>query len=400
METDKRLAELIRRSLEDYEETYIPGAWEQFAQKQRERKKRRYLFYAVAAAACFLLVLLGGIVMNMTLKDVNGKRVGDMAIENRSARPENLVSPVQKKSEFVTPGTTDHSLKRTMIGKHLSRDVFHRDPLALNKTVDASRVDVAQSVPDSSASEETVPEARTETIAAGENTRTKDIQVAYDSADRTAVTQPEATSVNHKIRLGVNISSGINSTSTSVSSNYACGISADIPLTKRFFFSTGLSLERQKVLDDGNDQVSVASDRKTRAELMNLDIPMNLTWKFSTGKIKSYYVSGGISSLAYLKEKYKNTTYERQLSEQPAPAQEGQAMMYKIVQTETTTEDTEKPFQTFDFAGRINLIFGLEQRLSEHLYIQLEPFVKIPVSGLATQDLRYIVSGVACKFSF
>ena len=398
METDKKLAELIRRGLEDYEETYIPGAWEQFAQKQRERKKRRYLFYAVAAAACFLLVLLGGIVMNMTLKDLNGKRVEDMAVENRSSRPENLVSQVQKKSEIVFSKATGHSLKKgTMTGRRLSRD-----PLALNKTVDASHVVADQSMPDpvdSSVSEKTVPEARTEVIAA-ENIRIKDVPAAYEPVDRTGVAQTEVTSVNHRIRFGVNISSGINSTSTSVSSNYACGVSADIPLTKRFFFSTGLSLERQSVLDEGNDQVSVASNRRTRAELMNLDIPMNLTWKFSTGKIKSYYVSGGISSLAYLKEKYKNTTYERQLSEQPAFAQDGQNMTYKIVQTETTTEDTEKPFQTFDFAGRINLIFGLEQRLSEHLSIQLEPFVKIPASGLATQDLRYIVSGVACKFSF
>jgi hypothetical protein len=55
---------------------------------------------------------------------------------------------------------------------------------------------------------------------------------------------------------------------------------------------------------------------------------------------------------------------------------------------------------TLDLAGRLNLIFGYRQRISPTLNLHVEPFVKIPLSGLASENIRFTTGGVTFKVSF
>jgi hypothetical protein len=75
-------------------------------------------------------------------------------------------------------------------------------------------------------------------------------------------------------------------------------------------------------------------------------------------------------------------------------------MTYQLENVKTTEQETETPLNTFDLAGRINIMLGFEQHLSSRLFLHLEPFIKIPVSELATQNLRFTTSGITCKISF
>ncbi|MDD4922874.1 MAG: outer membrane beta-barrel protein [Bacteroidales bacterium] len=400
METDRKLAELIRQSLAEYEEAYVPGSWEKFTSRQRKRQRRKYWLFAAGAAACFFMILLGGIVTNSRFQVQEEKNRSDRGVPGHSIRPE-AVSSAQTSVELVVAAKETYSQEKMSTGKPTPIKSIHtEDVLLLSNRTDSTQTSIKKTIPDSVAiaGKEGVVPVGIDAIADGSiGVRTRPLH--REPFNKEEAPNPEKLSLNRKIRLGVNVSSGFNSTPTAVTSNYACGVNAEIPLSRRFSISTGLSFERQNVSENDQENVSLTSDR-SRAELMNVDIPMNLTWKFITGKVTSYYLSGGISSLAYLKEKYVNTAYKRQVSEISALSEGVETMTYKVVQSEITTESTVKPFQTFDFAGRINLIFGMEQRLWDHLYLQLEPFVKIPVSGLATQDLKYVTSGIACKVSF
>jgi hypothetical protein len=75
-------------------------------------------------------------------------------------------------------------------------------------------------------------------------------------------------------------------------------------------------------------------------------------------------------------------------------------IIHELITKESTVEESAPSFQSFDLAGRLNLIVGMEQRLTPTLRLHVEPYLKIPLSGLASQNLKFTTSGINCKISF
>ncbi|MCK9303996.1 MAG: hypothetical protein M0P27_01190, partial [Bacteroidales bacterium] len=110
----------------------------------------------------------------------------------------------------------------------------------------------------------------------------------------------------------------------------------------------------------------------------------------------------GISSVAYLSEKYTTTTYSQELREFALTAGAGpeEDKIYRLEQVEaTSTRSVPKP-DDMNIAGRINLSIGFKREITPNLTLHIEPYLKIPVTGLATEKLRFTTSGVTCKISF
>jgi len=203
-----------------------------------------------------------------------------------------------------------------------------------------------------------------------------------------------------KVRFGINIAQGINSTSTASASNYSGGVNIDIPLWGKLEISTGMQIEQQNVVSKSSDGLAAIPSDIKRASLLNFDFPLNIKWKIFSRKTGSYYISGGISSLAYLSEKYTTTSQRQELRETAMAVGEGEAKTYKLENVETTTSITPNVSSPFDIAGRLNISIGYEKQISPALYLHIEPFLKIPVSGLANENLRFVTSGITFKLSF
>jgi hypothetical protein len=139
---------------------------------------------------------------------------------------------------------------------------------------------------------------------------------------------------------------------------------------------------------------------QTETRLINLALPLNITWKFISQKSQSYYVSTGFSSLVYLKQENKVTSYSNQLVPISSLVGGQEVKSYDLVSQASVTQDTFAPDQTFNFAGRLNIILGVERRISERISIHLEPYAKIPVAGLETGSLMNTSSGINFKVSF
>jgi hypothetical protein len=139
---------------------------------------------------------------------------------------------------------------------------------------------------------------------------------------------------------------------------------------------------------------------KTQAMLVDIDIPLNITWKFLIRKSTCYYLSSGISSVAYLSEKYTTTSYSQKVVQVVNMTEGVPNVSYQVETVAKTDQQTNPPLSQFDFAGRVNIIFGYEQHLSSKLFLHIEPYIKIPVTDIAAQDLRFTTSGITCKISF
>ncbi len=205
---------------------------------------------------------------------------------------------------------------------------------------------------------------------------------------------------SRKVRFGINFSPGFNSTSDASSFNYGGGLNVDFALTDKIQISTGVQLEHQNVDSRDSYRDAAVPSNHTRATLTNLDIPVNITFSLYSGRNSNYYVGGGISSLAFLSEKYRTVSYKQELREKISLFASELVTTYSVENVETVSTTTVSPDKVPEIGGRVNLIFGYQQRLTPRLYLNIEPYLKIPVTGMASRNLIYTTGGVMCKISF
>jgi len=377
MENEKELVELIKKGLASHEEKYVEGAWENFVNKQRQHK--RVLYWRVTSGVAASLIL------GLTLL---------ISLDNKV--PE-VIKPV---SAIVVP--TDNDAKGVQ-GKKVREG---RVTSVARKVRSLKINEVQKLIAENIVSEKIDVEETTAMISASEDSGK--VEVVEKSIDKPNFEDSDRVirrrTGDDKLRFGLNLSPGFNSTSSGKSFNYSGGFNIDIALLPSLFLSTGIQIEHQRVeLGNSVTYAAIPFDHMS-AELTNLDIPINITWKFlsrrSGSKGENYYVSGGISSITYVGEKYSKTSYRNEVQEDYTIMGNESAMTYKLENVEKTSVTREDPFSTFDVAGRVNLIFGVEKQLAPNLYLHIEPYVKIPLSGLGSANMKFVTSGITCKISF
>lgn len=414
--SDEQIREM-RDILTGHEEEYVEGAWENF-DAMRRRKKLIYRLSATGVAAALVLGFLGISVLSQP--DSSLPMVADnveqpaMVVEQPAVDAE---QPVVKK---------EITLKDVIAQKVTSRGVVAQNVVAKNvaiQNVEPQNVAV-QNIVNQDVVTRNVAEQKVETQNIA--TQTESTQTAKENNTKDSVILlpaqrynfdegrklNERKQVEKRIRLGVNLSPGVNSTASSSTFNYAGGVNVEIKLAKNLQLSTGVQLEHQDVENrssvrsmsqpamEAGAVVTYLPPSHISASITNLDIPLNIKWNFINTRSTGYYVAAGVSSLAYLRESYKTTTYRQELREKTLTEGTEKITTFGLENVPTITTNTVSQSRTPDIAGRFNLIFGIEQRISPTLRLHVEPFMKIPLTGLATENLMFTTGGVTFKVSF
>ncbi len=426
-ETDKELIDLVKNTLDNYEEQYILGSWENFVRTRKRRKRVIFWRISTGIAASLLIGWLGfRLIPSSTFENsaVTGHGSGEYS---------NLVIPAVKdtlRKSILSGQDTPANRETNLISNDVAgqttqgRSGALSEEIAYDNTESSIRPDAplagnvlfqrdtlipagadGQTLPDTIKAANSIhpgyPVPVRSGIVAERSDSSSDktlykqtdpqISIEKDIADRPG---------EQKFRFGVNISPGVTSTSTASSFNYSGGINADFAFLPAFRLSTGLQFEHLNVVNNEPSYDPALPQEETKAELVDLDIPLNITWKFLVRKSTSYYVSGGISSVVYLSEKYVNTSYSEQMVAVVEVNDYKPSITYQKENVKTTEQTTEEPLNTFDFASRVNIIFGYEQYLSSKLFLHVEPYLKIPISDQAAQNIKYTIGGITCKISF
>ncbi|SDD69221.1 hypothetical protein SAMN05216464_102293 [Mucilaginibacter pineti] len=194
--------------------------------------------------------------------------------------------------------------------------------------------------------------------------------------------------------------------------NAGAGFTSDIKLSKNIKFSTGLALAQNTLSYSGslpptpNSRVMAADvasvPQKTEAfaasaafpvyknynaNLVGLDIPMNIKYEFTPNKSDAY-ISAGLSSGTFINEAY-TTSYG--LPDKSLAAG---------VSQQTTDDVTRKSFDGFYFAKTLNVSFGIGTALGKSNRLIIEPFLKYPLSGLGAQQIKFGAGGLNLKLNF
>jgi hypothetical protein len=200
--------------------------------------------------------------------------------------------------------------------------------------------------------------------------------------------------------------------------NIGAGITSDIKITKNLKLVTGLTIAQNSMNFTGGVPTATAQSnlsfapprnaggslllasaynvhsavtnaavpafKNYDADLVGLDIPVNLKYEFNPAKT-NVYVLAGFSSGTFINETY---TYQYNYPALFSPS-------LQQLQAETS----RKSFNGFYLAKTLNLAFGVGYPVGKNRLI-LEPFLKYPLDGLGSQDIRFGAGGVNLKFSF
>lgn len=189
--------------------------------------------------------------------------------------------------------------------------------------------------------------------------------------------------------------------------NVGAGLSSDFKLTKRLRLSTGVAIA-QNSLSYNSSSVSqgssvsmlsaagvyaaaepISAGKSTvapeavnsnyNASLIGIDIPINLKFQFNPDKSDAY-VAAGLSSGTFINETYTTN--------------------YNYGQNLQQSSSVTKNFSGFDLAKTLNLSFGMGYPLGKANRLIVEPFIKYPLDGLGSQQLKFGAGGVNLKLSF
>ncbi|HWZ04299.1 MAG TPA: hypothetical protein VNX40_11865 [Mucilaginibacter sp.] len=129
---------------------------------------------------------------------------------------------------------------------------------------------------------------------------------------------------------------------------------------------------------------SVPTYKNYNASLIGLDVPLNLKYEFNPKK-NNFYVLAGFSSGTFINETY---TYQYNYPALASPTLQ-----------QLKNETSHNSFNSFYVGKMLNFAFGVGYPLGKNRIV-LEPFLKYPVQGLGSQDIKFGAGGVNLKFNF
>ena len=115
-----------------------------------------------------------------------------------------------------------------------------------------------------------------------------------------------------------------------------------------------------------------------------MDVPLNLKYEFNPQKSDAYF-SAGLSSGTFINETYKSQYSSQTYFSSSVPQTQG--------------ETTSKSFNSFYFAKMVNVAVGIGYPVGRNRII-LEPFLKYPLDGLGSQNIKFGAGGINLKFNF
>jgi hypothetical protein len=190
-----------------------------------------------------------------------------------------------------------------------------------------------------------------------------------------------------KIAKNLKLVTGVTVAQNSLNFNTAVPTSTQsdfaVPASSNSFSTYSLNTPA-KVLYSAANVASLPSLKNYDANMVGLDIPLNLKYDFNPKKY-ALYVLAGLSSGTFINETY---TYQYNYPALFSPS-------LQQIQNQTSHNN----FDGFYFAKTLNVALGVGYPLGKNQLI-LEPFLKYPLDGLGAQNIRFGAGGINLKFNF
>ncbi|MFC5410130.1 hypothetical protein ACFPMF_12470 [Larkinella bovis] len=439
----KRLTEHIRKTVRRHELPYEPGSWEEFQRLRRQRDHRMpVVWFRYAVAACLLLGVLGVPIWLYTtqpegIESAYQSQTGRVAETPDSPLVPNRAEPRPKPGQPVSvaaprekTGADSFAPNATIAGKTtlpppqitLSKPSANR-PAASLPTIHSTTELAPEAglgkpgTPETSLSQnKTVPEPRFETtvfpasferIASRSRAPYRWVQrplglplPARPGAGTLAKIDPPKTATQPVL--------GISLAPQSVSKSGATpalggGLYSEIPLTRRFSVSTGLSVAQQKwgtksnQIPFGTVPTLIATDTR----LVTVDWPVNIRFRPFYAAKTGFYAEAGLSSVAFLNERSAETYQHLKAVTVMVVGTNGQEQaVTQYVNAQETVNRSQPGFQKMYWGRIANFSVGIERRLNDRFRLSAEPYLKYPIGPFTRENLLLGSGGINLRLGF
>ncbi|WP_295791920.1 hypothetical protein [Mucilaginibacter sp.] len=449
---DNDLKNRIREVFDNYEDTTADEGWLLLREKFPAQRKRRGIIWLWWSAAAILLAFLGiGLWMNrkhIQPKDEIVKKVTQQpkhenlairkvakdtadnaapAVHNKAAGKFNNMAVNRRnhtkpdsnnQAALVKPAVSPNNATNQNIVNQLAKKPANLQQIPGNVAVPSNTPAVAALPKNPAANTLATPDvpvnspnaAKTPaTVTAQQKQPGKTIMDMFANDKGKQPDKKDADVPDKKVKFGVYAGTYFNYSKGSDNQvNLGAGVTSDIKISKNLKVVTGISIA-QNSMSYGGFPTALASAKSNlttpssygvqaanitaastptvknyNASLVGLDVPVNLKYEISPDKSDAY-ISLGLSSGTFINESYSyKYNYPSFLS--------------SSLQA-TRDQTTGNSFNSFYFAKTLNVAFGVGYPFGKNRLI-IEPFLKYPLAGMGSQDLRFGAGGVNLKFNF
>jgi hypothetical protein len=224
----------------------------------------------------------------------------------------------------------------------------------------------------------------------------------------------EENKTRNEVKFGAMLAgnSSSNTLNTNDERGMSLGFSTEIPINKKISLNTGIVFTTQKFSFDNspsnnnyeldaaipeNGAIYSTNPESSKANIIAVDIPMNMQFQIMKKRKNSMYCEFGLSSFAYIKQEYSIVNYNYQTKTVFDVVTGGYTD--KVVINKSNTNTSEPAFNHFDFAKVIN--FSLSYRYKIHnSEIAFEPYIKYPYKPITSQAVNVSFAGIVLRYIF
>lgn len=387
MKKDNEIDRLFKRGMDDPDIPFNALDWEKMAEKlaaSENRKRRSLWIYTGAGIAAALLVVLFLFLSDQTTsvdphKDFNAK-TNPGTIDKKSAPLHPMKPSDEKKKLDILPSQP--------YAKNTRRSVLQAN-LQLNRPTIVSsdkEIPMLNGVAQPQIRSNIDLKEKDKDLPMGLELVQQNGQIvaAEQKADRKVVNVKNFGRRPGKLTLSLlaapDVTDSRTSIGTKISANF--GLLVTYPISKKLSVSSGAVYAR-KLYDYGGTLGSAyggsARPWALNADCFVIDVPVNVNYQLLTKKNYSVSVNSGLSSYFMLKEKYKyrNTGPDG-------------------VEQTTALEINNQNQHIF---GVANLSISVDRKVSDKVSIGVQPFLKLPLTGIGYYDYNLRSRGIAVSLS-
>lgn len=380
MEKDNGIDKLFKDGLHDPEIPFNELDWAKMEQKLDAQGKKRAIPFWLFATSGIAAALVVGLFWYFASSDKTIKE-DPKKVEIVNANP--VVNGTDTSSVVkATSEPAERSVESTVVTP-IETPVKNIDQnyVKTPRVIDNSQERV--STPDTAIIKEQKKQeliAEVVTPAVTPKTEDKPFLAAIDSplADKPTEksTGKKTTKLTLSIMAAPDISNAKLNIDTKISSNI--GVLATYAITNKISATTGAIYSRKLYNYGGIGSSGTAYLKnawQVNADCIVLDVPLNVNYTFLKRRNYSIGINSGLSSYFMLNEKYKYIT------EPPGGTQ-------KVSELEIKNQNQH-------IFGVANLSLSFERRITNTLSFGVQPFVKLPLTGIGNGNARLKSTGIA-----
>lgn len=429
----KELIKEITDLFEDYEESYVPGEWENFVSQTRKKSFTFPTWMRVAAIICLMASVFAIVQWEHTKKEKleltairkqpsHSKIDSAGTVESKSnqvlSSNHNILVTNGKKNKNTIHKLTDTSLPSIdTVDQNFS--LVKIDGASNNHKISEIKSDLNETEIEAYRSqgfEQIAKSSSTDTLESRSGLTTAEF-LKKESAIAGKANAGRSGNVSSKREKLAKWEFGLQivPNATGAAINLGGGVVTAYRISERLSLSSGLSMVQlgsvgevapSTVSNSASAEVNTGFARFTGSkELLSIqsrvraiDVPLGIIYQLN----KSFYTSAGVSYFAVLNEK-RNNIFKQTLPVAIQQTDPSNGMLYSLASLESQQIDepsSNNPLSGNSYLGFFNFSVGRRQKISSQYQIQVEPFIKVPIGKLSSQELNLLNSGVKFQFTF